>query len=98
MTLVERASSTVDPAPDETAVRVFRAGLRGEVLRRDDAAYDAARKVFDGMIDRRPALIARCTGAADVVAGVRFAREHHLPLSVRGVVTVWRARRSAKAD
>lgn len=84
MTFEQRASSTAGAVLDEAAVRAFQASLRGELLRPDDAAYDAARLVFNAMIDRRPALIARCTGAADVVAGVRFAREHQLPLSVRG--------------
>src|SRR6266496_879821 len=69
---------------EEAAVQALQADLRGHLLRPGDAGYDAARMVFNGMIDRRPALIARCAGAADVVAGVRFAREHDLPLSVRG--------------
>jgi FAD/FMN-containing dehydrogenase len=65
-------------------VRGFQDSLRGDLLRPEDDGYDSARRVFNGMIDRRPALIAHCTGAADVVAGVRFAREHNLPLSIRG--------------
>jgi FAD/FMN-containing dehydrogenase len=66
------------------AIQQFDAGLRGELLRPEDEGYDAARRVFNGMIDRRPALIARCAGAADVILGVTFAREQGLPLSVRG--------------
>jgi FAD/FMN-containing dehydrogenase len=58
--------------------------LRGELLGGDHRDYDAARKVWNGMIDKHPALIARCTGAADVIACVRFAREHELLVSVRG--------------
>ena len=58
--------------------------LRGPLLRRGDAGYDAARRVWNGMIDRHPALIARCAGAADVMAAVRFAREHELLVSVKG--------------
>src|SRR5215203_5402709 len=50
----------------------------------DDPRYDGARMVWNGMIDRRPALIVRCRGVADVVASVRFARTHQLPLAVRG--------------
>ena len=50
--------------------------LRGPLLRPGDGGYDEARKVWNGMIDRRPALIARCTGVADVMAAVRFARDH----------------------
>jgi FAD/FMN-containing dehydrogenase len=59
-------------------------GLRGELIRPGDPGYDAARAVWNGSIDRRPAAVAHCTGAADVAAAVRFAREHGLPLSVRG--------------
>jgi FAD/FMN-containing dehydrogenase len=53
------------------------------VLTADDPGYDAARAVWNGMIDRHPALIARCTGTADVMAAVRFARAEGLPLSVK---------------
>lgn len=69
---------------DHSAVEKFRAMLRGELLRPGDAAYDEARKVWNAMVDKRPALIARCTGAADVVQSVKFAREHDIPVSVRG--------------
>lgn len=62
----------------------FSRELRGELLGGDHRDYDAARKVFNGMVDKRPALIARCAGTADVVACVRFAREHDLLVSVRG--------------
>jgi FAD/FMN-containing dehydrogenase len=61
-------------------VRAF----RGELIRPQDPGYEQARRVWNGMIDKRPALIARCTGARDVVAAVDFAREHDVPLSVRG--------------
>jgi FAD/FMN-containing dehydrogenase len=58
--------------------------FRGQLIRPDDPMYDAARRVWNGAIDRHPALIARCTGVADVIAAVRFAREHDLVVSVRG--------------
>ncbi len=58
--------------------------LRGTILRPGDADYEGARRIWNGMIDRRPAAIARCTGAADVMAAVRFARERGLPIAVRG--------------
>ena len=49
-----------------------------------DDAYDAARRVWNGVIDRRPAPVIRCTGTADVIAAIAFAREQGLPVSVRG--------------
>jgi FAD/FMN-containing dehydrogenase len=69
---------------DETAVEAVRTSLRGPVITPEDAAYDEARKVWNGMIDRRPALIARVAGAADVVTCVNFARDTGILLSVRG--------------
>jgi len=68
----------------ETAIRDFGAGLGGSIIRRGDVAYDEARKVWNGMIDRSPAIIARCSSTADVVAAVNFAREHELLAAVRG--------------
>jgi FAD/FMN-containing dehydrogenase len=59
-------------------------GFRGEVLRPGDSGYDDARRVFNGMVDRSPALIARCTGTDDVVAAVGHARDAGLPLAVHG--------------
>src|SRR5687768_4581565 len=58
--------------------------FRGEVLGPDDVGYDEHRKVWNGSIDRRPGLIARCTGVADVRAAVRFARDRDLLVAVRG--------------
>jgi len=57
--------------------------LRGTILQPGDECYDGARRIWNGMIDKRPALIARCTGPADVMAAVRFAREEELPIAVR---------------
>src|SRR5437588_1408088 len=68
---------------EETAVAELEAGLRGQIVGRDDATYDQHRAVWNGSIDRRPALIARCAGVADVIASVRFGREHGLPVAVR---------------
>src|SRR5437868_7112521 len=59
-------------------------GFRGTLIHSDDAEYDDARKIFNGMIDRRPALIARCSCTEDVVAAVNLAREESLPLAVHG--------------
>jgi FAD/FMN-containing dehydrogenase len=57
--------------------------LRGELISAGHQAYDQARRVWNGNIDRRPALIARCLGVADVMASVAFAREHDLLIAVR---------------
>lgn len=69
---------------DGATIRDFRAGLRGQVILPGDADYDDARKVWNGMIDRRPALVARCAGVADISKAVCFARDQHLLLAVRG--------------
>ncbi len=67
-----------------TAARAEIAGFAGPVLRPDSPGYDEARSVFNGMVDRRPALIARCTSADDVSAAVRHAVAAGLPVSVYG--------------
>src|SRR5947209_3430169 len=56
----------------------------GLLLRPEDSGYEEARRVYNGLIDKRPALIARCRGTADVVAAVAFARESGLEASIRG--------------
>jgi FAD/FMN-containing dehydrogenase len=66
------------------AVEDFRAGLRGQLLLPGAGGYEEARKIYNGMFDRRPALIARCLGAADVVRAVRFAGSYELLVAVRG--------------
>jgi hypothetical protein len=69
---------------DETTVEKFKASLRGELIQPNDEGYDDARKVWNAMIDKRPAYIVRCSGTADVIAAVNFAREQDLRLSIRG--------------
>ena len=59
-------------------------GFRGRLISAGHVDYDSARALWNGAIDRHPLLIARCIGAADVVAGVRFAREHDLEIAIRG--------------
>ena len=78
------AGTTVEAVIDGEAAQSFVERVRGAVLRPDDAGYDDARVIWNGLIDRRPALILQCTGAADVVDAVNFAREQNLLLSVRG--------------
>jgi FAD/FMN-containing dehydrogenase len=71
-------------ALDQALVQEFESKIRGTVLTPGHAEYDAARAVQNGLIDRRPAIIVRCSGAADVIDAVNFARDHQLLLSVRG--------------
>jgi hypothetical protein len=75
----ERASMA-----SESATAAFRSSLRGQSFASGEPCYDAARAVFNRIIDRHPALIVRCAGAADVISCVRFAGEHGLTISVRG--------------
>jgi FAD/FMN-containing dehydrogenase len=65
-------------------VEQFRTGLRGGYLLQGDDGYDAARSIYNAMIDHRPAIIARCAGVADVIDAVNFARSNDLLVSVRG--------------
>jgi hypothetical protein len=69
---------------DGAIVQGFRASLRGNLLCPTDEGYEDARTIWNGMIDRRPALIVRCAGATDVITAVNFARDHSLLVSVRG--------------
>ena len=66
---------TTNPAPLQPRI--------GEILRPGDAGYDAARAIWNGAIDRRPAFIVRCRTSAEVAASVRFAAQHRLLLAVR---------------
>ena len=83
-------SATIDVAQkpvravSESAVSELRAKLGDRLISPDDASYEDARRVWNGMIDKRPALIARCHGVADVVDCVRWASDHDVVLAVRG--------------
>src|SRR5262245_28920348 len=68
----------------ERAIRELRPSLRGQLVLPSDPGYDGTRRVWNGMVDRRPAAIARCVGVADVVNAVEFARRFEAPLSVLG--------------
>jgi hypothetical protein len=74
---------------DEAAMAELEAGFRGELIRSGDAPYDEQRKIWNGSIDRRPTLIARCAAVADVVAAVRFAKRTGLIVAVRGGGHSW---------
>src|ERR1044071_4852769 len=85
MTDLRIATSTgADTILETATVEALVAALRGPLLRPGEDGYDRARVVWNGMIDRRPALIARCAGVADVIAAVRFARAHRLLVSIKG--------------
>ena len=73
-----------DTILESAVVQKFADGLRGRLVQSGDGGYDQARTVWNGMIDRRPALIARCAGPADIIASVHFARDHGLLVSVKG--------------
>src|SRR3989440_368540 len=80
--MTERQDTTV--TLEETAVQDLTSRLRGTLLRPGDAGYEETRPVYNAMIDKSPALIARCVDVADVIAAVNFAREQKLTLAVRG--------------
>jgi FAD/FMN-containing dehydrogenase len=82
LTLVGGATSRVAPANEPAVMEID--GFRGRLITTADADYDAARAVWNGAVDRRPAVIARCSGTADVAAAVRFARDHNLEIAIRG--------------
>jgi hypothetical protein len=77
-------TGTFDPAASADALDALRSGLRGEALLSGEDGYDAARAVWNAMIDRLPALIVRAKGFADVIDAVNFARDHGLPVSIKG--------------
>ena len=66
------------------AIEELRGSLRGQLIAVGDPDYDEACKIYNAMIDKHPAIVARCTDVADVVAAVNFAREQNLLLAVRG--------------
>ena len=69
---------------EASTFQAFQSSVRGMMIRPGEANYNSARKTWNGMIDKHPALITRCTGVADVIAAVRFARDHDLLVAVRG--------------
>jgi FAD/FMN-containing dehydrogenase len=74
----------IHPTAPTDLVAVLAERLAGEVITPDNPTYETARRVWNGMIDKRPALIVRCADADDVATAVRFAAEQGLPLAVRG--------------
>ncbi|HET6463955.1 MAG TPA: FAD-binding protein, partial [Candidatus Krumholzibacteria bacterium] len=81
-TAIDRNGKSLDI--DSARVDALRLALRGSLLGANDAGYHEARSVWNAMIDKRPALIARCNGTADIIACVNFARETGIALSIKG--------------
>jgi FAD/FMN-containing dehydrogenase len=82
--MTEGRTTTTGGLIDDATIQAFKARVRGAVLCPVEAGYESARRVWNATIDKRPALSVRCTGVADVMATVRFAREHDLLVAVRG--------------
>ena len=82
--MAEAHTAPVSPQSDiGEAIAGLCSGLRGELLQPGDADYDGARQIWNGMFDKKPALIARCRGTADFIDAVNFARENGLLTAVR---------------
>ena len=77
-------SDTTIPTIEESSIANLQNGLRGELIQRGNESYDEARTLYNAMIDKHPALIARCADVADVIAAVNFGRENDLLLAIRG--------------
>jgi FAD/FMN-containing dehydrogenase len=69
---------------DTAEITDLKSQLRGTVIERSDAAYEEARALYNGMIDKRPLAIARCVDVADVITAVNFGRDRKLPIAIRG--------------
>src|SRR6201981_1214113 len=69
---------------NENSIKEFKAGLRGAVIEPGDKGYDEARKVYNGMIHKKPRLIVRCADVADVIRSVNFAKDNNVLLAMRG--------------
>ena len=78
------AVNTAAPRQLATRIEALKRNLKGQVFLPLDDGYEAARRIWNAMIDKHPALIVRCTGLADVIASVHFARKNNLTASVRG--------------
>jgi hypothetical protein len=69
----------------ETTIKNFKANLRGDLIQRSDERYEEARKLYNGMIDKRPLLIARCVDVADITTAVNFGRDLDLLIAIEAV-------------
>lgn len=82
--MIAETTSKTGILPDAFSVDTLSQNFKGELLLPEKKGYDEARKVWNGMIDKRPALIARCSNAGDVIQAVNFARNNNLIVSVKG--------------
>ncbi|MDX1686446.1 MAG: FAD-binding oxidoreductase [Candidatus Promineifilaceae bacterium] len=82
--MLKEADPTTTVSLDEEAVEAFAGQLRGELITPASADYEEARTIYNAMIDKRPALIARCENVADVISAVNFARQNDLDLAIHG--------------
>ena len=71
-------------AIEESKINAFKDQLRGYLIMPKDSIYDESRKVYNAMIDKKPAMIVKCVDVADVIAAVNFGREHDILIAVRG--------------
>ena len=86
-----KLTNTKGAAVSRDRIERFQTTFQGEVIQPGDSGYETARKIWNASIDKHPGIIARCSGVADVVAAVNFARENELLVAVRGS---WPSRRS----
>ena len=84
VTLLAKKPTGEESSLDQQAIDELASSLRGQLLRSGETGYEEARQIWNAMIDRRPALIARCAGVADVMRSLEFARRHGLLVAVRG--------------
>ncbi len=82
-----KTKSHVAPAINPALVDALKIGFGGQLILPDDTAYEKARRIWNASIDKHPAMIARCSGVADIASAIAFARANGLPASVRGVGT-----------
>ena len=82
--LTLRANPKTEPTLQASDIAQLRQTIRGDLVVPDDSGYDQARRVWNGMVDKRPAAVIYCAGADDVIAAVNFARSRNLLVAVRG--------------
>ena len=82
--MISTKEKRTDKLLNESTLQSFRSSLRGQVITASDQSYNEERSVYNGMINRFPALIVKCANVADVISAVNFARTNKLSLAIRG--------------